>query len=407
VKLLTFAIAGVLAIIGIAFAAPNLSSAALAFLSDPHAHAGVLFAASIAVDPDAVAAELRRIGDGIRPISDKVQELSARMMEVEQRQARRPNAALRGTGDLGGELLAALDASTDLKAVAENRARRAIIDLPPGFFRNAITTDTTSMPQQLPGIVAPAQRRLAVKGLLPSIQVTSGSIQYTQETGFDNQAAPVSETTQKPESSITHELKTANVVTLAHLLKCSLQSLSDTPTLQQHIIRRGVYNLAVVEDQQLLKGSGVGNNISGLVTNATAYSLANSPETFVDTLRRAAEQLELANFSASGIVLHPTDWAEIELLKDSQNRYIVGNPGGATQRRLWDLPVVTTISMTQGRFLVGDFAQAALVLDREQARVDISTENVDDFEKNMATVRVEERIGLAILRPEGLVYGTF
>ncbi len=37
----------------------------------------------------------------------------------------------------------------------------------------------------------------------------------------------------------------------------------------------------------------------------------------------------------------------------------------------------------------------------------ISTENADDFEKNMISIRCEERLALAVKRPEAFVYGSF
>ena len=43
--------------------------------------------------------------------------------------------------------------------------------------------------------------------------------------------------------------------------------------------------------------------------------------------------------------------------------------------------------------------------DRQGVAVAISTENDDDFEKNLATMRCESRIGLGVRRPYGLVAG--
>lgn len=63
--------------------------------------------------------------------------------------------------------------------------------------------------------------------------------------------------------------------------------------------------------------------------------------------------------------------------------------------------------MPEGEFLVGGFRQAAQVFDREQAVVEISTEDSDNFRKNMVTIRAEERIALQVTRPEAFVHGPF
>ena len=240
---------------------------------------------------------------------------------------------------------------------------------------------------------------------LPVCTVGGGSVQYLQEITSTNAAAIVSESDLKPESNITYELKTATVATIAHFIRCSNQALADIPQLQSHIDGALRYGVAFAEELQLLKGSGVGNNLSGMMTDATAFT--GSGATKIDKLRAAINQLALSDFSASGIVMHPTDWMELQLLKDTTGRYIVGDPSSSNPPVLWGLPVVPTAAMTVEDFLVGDFPAAALIFDREESRVDISTEDGDNFRTNRATLRGEERLALAILRPGALVKGEF
>ena len=61
--------------------------------------------------------------------------------------------------------------------------------------------------------------------------------------------------------------------------------------------------------------------------------------------------------------------------------------------------------MAAGKFLTGAFSFAAQVFDRMDIEVLLSSENVDDFEKNMVSIRAEERLGLAVYRPEAFVKG--
>ena len=63
--------------------------------------------------------------------------------------------------------------------------------------------------------------------------------------------------------------------------------------------------------------------------------------------------------------------------------------------------------MTVDKFLTGAFQLGAQIFDREDANVEISTEDSDNFRKNLVTVRAEERLALAVYRPEAFVKGDF
>ena len=108
---------------------------------------------------------------------------------------------------------------------------------------------------------------------------------------------------------------------------------------------------------------------------------------------------------ASGHVLNPIDWAAIETLKDTSGQYIIGNPQGALNPTLWKLPVVETQAITVNKFLTGAFSMGAQLVDRWLSRVEVATENEDDFIKNLVTILAEERLALAVYRPEAFIYG--
>jgi HK97 family phage major capsid protein len=140
----------------------------------------------------------------------------------------------------------------------------------------------------------------------------------------------------KPESNITFTLTSAPVVTIAHWLAASRQILSDAPALAGYIDSRLTYGLKYLEQEEILNGDGTGGHLGGLMTNATAYagSGAVSADSKIDTLSRAIAQLATADYQATAIVINPIDWMQLRLIKDSQGRYVFGNPNDDQQPSL-------------------------------------------------------------------------
>lgn len=304
--------------------------------------------------------------------------------------------------------------SDSFKAMAESGGQRGRAEL---NIKAAITSLTTNadgsagatvQTTRLPGILELPQRRMTIRSLLAQGTMEGNTLEYVRETGFTNAAAPVAEGAQKPESSLKFDLVQTSAKVIAHWMKASRQILSDSAQLQSFINARLLRGLEVVEENQLLNGNGTGQNLLGLLPQATAFAapitVANA--TAVDRLRLALLQAQLAEFPATGIVLNPADWAGIELLKDTQGRYILGNPQGTLAPTLWGLPVVATQAMAAGQFLTGAFDAGAQVFDRWAARVEVATENQDDFIKNMVTILAEERLALAVYRPESFIKGS-
>ena len=260
--------------------------------------------------------------------------------------------------------------------------------------------------QRLSGIVTGPERRMTIRDLLTQGQMSEASISWIQETGFTNNAGMVAEGATKPDSDIKLAEQTSTAKVIAHWMKVSRQALDDVDQLRGHIDGRLLYGLALKEEGQLLNGDNTGQNLNGLVTQATAYSASFTPTagTAIDTMRLAMLQAVLAEYPATGHVMNPIDWARIELTKDANESYIIGNPQGSISPTLWGLPVVATQSMTVDKFLTGAFSMGAQVWDRWDARVEVGYEN-DDFTKNLVTILAEERLALTVYRPESFIYG--
>ncbi len=169
------------------------------------------------------------------------------------------------------------------------------------------------------------------------------------------------------------------------------------------------YGLALREELQLLLGDGVGTNVLGLIPQATAYDAVGQAAgaSKFDVLLRAVAQAEAADLPATGVVVNSADWLRLQGVKDSQGRYIGSGPMGDAMPRVWGLDVAPSNSMPAGKFLVGNFANAATLYDRMTPVVLISTEDRDNFIRNAVTILAEERIALAVRQPAALIYGDY
>ena len=165
---------------------------------------------------------------------------------------------------------------------------------------------------------------------------------------------------------------------------------------------------SIVVAQQILNGDNTGQNLFGIIPQATGYAAPAGlvGTTNIDQIRLAMLQAALAEYPATGHVLNPIDWAIIETMKDDVGRYIIGNPQGTATPTLWGLPVVQTQAISVDKFLTGAFKLGAQLFDRWDARVEAGYEN-DDFTKNLVTILAEERLALAVYRPEAFIYGDF
>ena len=262
---------------------------------------------------------------------------------------------------------------------------------------------------RVPGVVATPERKLTIRDLLMPGTTDSNAITYVREKLFtNNAAAQASEGAKKAQSDLQFEEITTGVKTLAHFVKASRQILDDAAMLQSYINGRLTYGLKLVEDKQLLSGDGASGGLTGIMNVAQAFAdpAKLAAYTIIDQLRLAQLQVILAEYPSNGFVLNPIDWAKIELEKDGMGRNIIGNPQSLAQPTLWGIPVVQTQAMAAGSFLTGAFDLGAQIFDRQQSGIAVSTENEDDFVKNLVTVLCEERLALAIYRPEAFVKGT-
>lgn len=263
---------------------------------------------------------------------------------------------------------------------------------------------TLIQPQYVPGILPLQFRPLVVADLIAPGTTDSNAVAFMREKTFTNAAAAVAEGGVKPESAITFDAVTEPVRKIAHWLPVTEEMLEDVAQIASYIDARLRLGVQLVEDDQLLNGSGIAPNLLGILATpglATAVPVGTAPATAADAIFQQMMAIAWSSFlMPDGIVMNPADWAPIALTKTTTGEYIGGGPFSAAQTpTLWGLPVAVTPAMVANTSLVGAFKTGAQIFRRGGIRVEASNSHQDFFIKNLVAIRAEERLALAVYRP--------
>lgn len=306
------------------------------------------------------------------------------------------------------------------QALAQKSQSCAEIEVTKSDMASMAETKVTSAglvaPQYDPVIQGAPRQNLLIRDLIPTTPVTGTSFTYFKELLHTMGAGMVAEGMAKPTSNVTFEQVTDIVKKIAVWMPVTDEALDDVPQLYSYIQELLRYDLELKREGQLLKGDGTGNNLNGIMTQATVFdpALSKATDTAIDTVRRAIYQArKQSKLAADAVVMSDLDWMNIELQKDGENRYLFANLQGLVTPVLWGRPIVASDSMdegdgstTGGEFLTGSFQQGARIYDRMGFTIKVGMIN-DDFIKNQRAILVEERLGLAVRKKFAFVKGRF
>jgi len=212
----------------------------------------------------------------------------------------------------------------------------------------------------------------------------------------------------KPRADMEVELLTASVKTLAHYMAATRQILADEPGLRQHVDMRLMQGLGLAEETQLLYGDGTTQQLQGIMTDSDtqtySWSSGLSGDSKLDAIRRAMTLSMLAHLPVDSVVVHPSDWEQIETVKGSDGHYIwQAVPGGGITPMVWRVPVIVTTAINSGDALVGSFNLGCTLWDREDSNIRLSESHKDFFQRNMVAILAEQRLAFTMNRPEAFV----
>ena len=270
-------------------------------------------------------------------------------------------------------------------------------------------------------------RQMRIADLIPGIPVQSNAVEIMRLANAGDPAAPqgttagtgAGELATKASTTLTWELVTVNIPTIAVHTKASRQVLSDAPMMRSLIDSELTYKLQLESDAQLLTGDGTGQNLTGILNDssindvgqiASGTSSGDLPGAMIDHIRAAMTECQKNEYyNMTGVVLNPVDWQTLETAKATDGHFLLVAFAATSPETptVWRVPVIVSNAMPESSFLIGDWNLGAQRYVREGVSVRVSEHHGDNFTQNAVQILAEARYGLGISRPKAFCKGDF
>jgi HK97 family phage major capsid protein len=345
--------------------------------------------------------DLETKGAEIATLKENVEQLALQVLELETK----------GTPTNAPENLTSLltEKADELKAMKEKSGASVQIQLK-AVGTMALSTNTTGQIPQAEretGITRIVRRNPFILELVNVGTIMSNVWEWVEQKNVEGGSAMTAEGAAKSQTDFDLVVASANVKKVTAYIKVTKEMLDDVALLRSEIDQELTELINLRIDDQLLNGTGLTVNLTGIVTNATAWSagafaLAIPEPTNYDVLATAINQVRVNLFEPTYIVMHPTDVTKMKLSKASDGHYVLPPFSSVDGTSVEGIRVVANTGVTIDKFLVGDFSKAG-VRFKEGLTINVGYEN-DDFTKNLVTILAEARL---VQRVKSNHYGAF
>jgi HK97 family phage major capsid protein len=345
--------------------------------------------------------DLETKGADVAEIKKTVEEIAANVLELQTKGA---------TTEDTETLKSVLDGKKDELSALKGKSSGSVNFVLKAVGNMALTTNTTGQIPQAEresGITRIVRRQPYILDLVNVGTIMSNLWEWVEQKNQDGGSAMTAEGAKKSQTDFDLVLASASVKKVTAFIKVTKEMLDDVNLLRAEIDQELTELINLKIDDQVLTGVGTGDNLTGIMQNATAWAAGTFALTVptpnnADVLRVAINQAMVNQFQPNYIVLHPSDATAMDLDKGSDGHYALPPFATIDGRIISGVPVVMNTGQTQGTFLVGDFTKSA-VRFKEGLTINVGYEN-DDFTKNFVTILAEARL---VHRVKSNHYGAF
>lgn len=228
-------------------------------------------------------------------------------------------------------------------------------------------------------------------------QAGTENIWWSERQNEDGDAMFIGEGDLKPLINAEWITKKSDIQEVAERWKMSNRLIKHVPSVMNEFRIHANELIEQKIDSEVLTGDGLGDNITGISTVASAFivppqlALFYRDANIFDAIVAVATSIRLSNFTPTVVVLNTVWEAKMKGLKNTDGDYIIPPfvmPDGSS---IGGLRVVFTNKIDDTKMLIGDLTKFNVVFS-ENIMFAEGYEN-DDFSKNLTSFKLEAFLG--------------
>jgi HK97 family phage major capsid protein len=197
---------------------------------------------------------------------------------------------------------------------------------------------------------------------------THDTVAWYEQLAVTNNAKNVAEIrTAGVQSNLTWIQKTLSSARMFDYIKVGVDRIKDVDFVMGEIRALITKNMKLKENDQLINGTGVGNEVKGILAYATEFvttgiQIANA--NFIDLMGKIKTQVTidmLGGATPNSAIAYPTDIDEIRYKKDTLGRYLFESWAlGNSDVKIGGMTIVENPLVAENTLLAGDLSLATL-----------------------------------------------
>ncbi len=296
------------------------------------------------------------------------------------------------------------------KSNGKGKFRLDVKDVTSGSISNSTAS------QRVAGVGKEPHRQIFMSELFRNVTMTENyngaSVSYVDQDTLNRNAENVAECVAPTGSDITWVESKTDIKKIADTLKICKDALENYQFMEAEVDQFLMENMLLKLDQQLLLGTGVGNELAGVDSVAQTWSVAaGSPieglalqisfPTIFDVIATGMTQITNSGggskvfYNPNAIIMNPTDVRKLSLEKDQDGNYLIPNHLSSNGISIEGVPVISSPLVEVNTLYIGDFTKGTIYTLRE-IEMEMSNSHSDDFTKDLLTLKATLRKALVI-----------